>query len=172
MTHVVLVGLMGTGKTTVGKIVAERLGRPFADSDELIRLRTGRTVREIFRSEGEAVFRAHESEQLGVALASDVPAVIAAAAGVVLSGADREVLRSADAEVVWLRADPQLLVDRVGSAGHRPLLDDDPAGTLTRMARDREHLYQEVADVIVDIDGLDVPQVAEAVIAATAAEER
>ena len=57
MTHLVLVGMMGTGKTTAGKILAERLGRPFFDSDQLIESRTGRTVRQIFRDEGEAAYR-------------------------------------------------------------------------------------------------------------------
>ena len=165
MTHVVLVGMMGAGKTTVGKIVADRLGRPFSDSDELIRSRTGRTVREIFRAEGETAFRAHESAELLTALASDVPAVIAAAGGVVLSAVNREALRSAGALTVWLRADPRLLVGRVGSAGHRPLLDDDPAGTLHRMFRERELLYRGVADSVVDVDGRDVEAVVEAVLA-------
>ena len=166
MSHVVLVGMMATGKTTAGRIVAQRLGRPFLDSDELIESRTGRTVRQIFRDEGEQAFRAEESRALLDALASPVPAVIAAAGGVVLSDANREALRSADAQVVWLLADPSLLVDRVMSAGHRPLLDDDPAGTLHRMFRDREHLYREVADAVVDVDGRDVSEVIDAVLAA------
>ena len=80
--------MMGTGKTTVGKIVAQRLGRPFFDSDELIESRTGRTVRQIFRDDGEDAFRAEESRALLDALASPVPAVIAAAGGVVLSDAE------------------------------------------------------------------------------------
>lgn len=164
MTHLVLVGLMGTGKTTVGKILAKRLGEPFSDSDELIESRTGRTVRTIFREEGEAAFRAHETAALLEALASPVPTIIAAAGGVVLRDANRAALRSADARVVWLRADPELLVDRVTRAGHRPLLDDDPAGTLQRMSRDREHLYREVADAVVDVDGRDVGEVVEAVV--------
>jgi shikimate kinase len=171
MTHLVLVGMMGTGKTTVGKIVAERLGRPFFDSDELIASRTGQTVREIFLDAGEAAFRAQETQALRDALASRAPAVIAAAGGVVLSEANREALRSAGAVIVWLKADPLLLVDRVTSAGHRPLLDDDPPGTLKRMFREREHLYREVTDVVVDVDGLDVSQVVEAVIEAVEATE-
>jgi shikimate kinase len=171
MTHLVLVGMMGTGKTTAGRILAERLGRPFSDSDEIVESRTGRTVREIFRAEGEAAYRAHETRALLDALASTVPTVIAAAGGVVLAAANREALRSTDARVVWLKADPVLLVDRVMSAGHRPLLDDDPAGTLQGMFREREHLYREVADAVVDVEGRDVTQVVEAVIDAVEATE-
>jgi shikimate kinase len=90
---------------------------------------------------------------------------------VVLSAANRTALRAADATVVWLKADPLLLVDRVTSAGHRPLLDDDPAGTLQRMFREREYLYRYVADAIVDIDGRDVTQVVDAVLEAIGASE-
>ncbi len=171
MTHLVLVGLMGTGKTTVGRIVADRLGRPLSDSDELVESRTGRTVREIFLDEGEPAYRVHETRALLDALASTVPVVIAAAGGVVLSPENREALRAADACVVWLMADPAILVDRVTSAGHRPLLDDDPAGTLQRMFREREPLYREVADTVVDVDGREVSEVVEAVIDAMEAIE-
>jgi shikimate kinase len=166
MTHVVLVGMMGTGKTTAGRILAERLGAAFSDSDELIESRTGRTVKQISGEEGEEAFRAHETQALLDALASPVPHVVAAAGGVVLRESNREALRSADAHVVWLRADPALLVDRALSAGHRPLLDDDPAGTLQRMFRERENLYLEVADAVVDVDGRDVNQVVDAVVEA------
>jgi shikimate kinase len=164
VTHLVLVGMMGTGKTTVGRVLAERLGRPFSDSDELVASRTGRTVREIFHDEGEAAYRAHETRALLDALASTEPSVIAAAGGVVLAAANRGAIRSSGARVVWLRADPGLLVDRVTSSGHRPLLDDDPAGTLHRMFSERELLYREVADSVVDVDGRDVEAVVEAVL--------
>ena len=83
--HLVLVGMMGTGKTTVGTVLAQRLGRPLIDSDAEVEARTGRTVREIFETDGEAAYRALETEALVDALASPVPAVIAAAGGVVLA---------------------------------------------------------------------------------------
>ncbi len=168
MTHLVLVGMMGSGKTTVGRVLAARLGRPFFDSDQLVESRTGRTVRQIFLDEGEAAYRVHETQALLDSLASSVPSVIAAAGGVVLATANRDALRDSGASVVWLKADPALLLDRVTSSGHRPLLDDDPAGTLQGMFRDREHLYREVADSIVDVDGRDVTEVVEAVVAAIA----
>jgi shikimate kinase len=166
VTHIVLVGMMGSGKTTVGRIVAERLGLPFSDSDELVEARTGRTVRQISYDEGVAAYRILETQALLDALATSAPSVIAAAGGVVLSPTNRATLRSSDATVVWLQADPVLLVDRVTSAGHRPLLEDDPAGTLQQMFREREHLYREVADLVVDIDGRDVPDVVDAVLEA------
>lgn len=162
--HLVLVGLMGSGKTTVARIVADRLGRQVIDSDAVIEDATGRTVREIFADDGEAAFRTLETAALLDALASPVPAVIAAAGGVVLREENRAALKQANAKVVWLCATPAVLVERVTSGVHRPLLDEDPAGTLRRMHDDREELYREVADAIVLVDHRSVSEVVEAVL--------
>ena len=152
--HLVLVGMMATGKTTIGRAVARRTGRPFIDSDAQIEARTGLTVREIFEQQGEAAFRRLESDALAAALDTDEPAVIAAAGGVVLSAHNRALLETAG-RVVWLRADPRTLAHRVRPDDHRPLLAVDPLGTLTKLAHEREHLYEEVADVTVDVDRRD-----------------
>ena len=163
--HVVLVGMMGTGKTTVGRLLSNRLGRPLIDSDELIEARAGRTVREIWRSDGEPAFRVLETAALRDALADTEPLVIAAAGGVVLSEENRAALRDADAVVVWLRASPDVLVARVGRDEHRPLLDDDPAATLRRMEAEREALYRDVADLTVDTATTPPKRVAEQIAA-------
>jgi len=98
------------------------------------------------------------------ALAEPEPAVIAAAGGVVLRDENREALKRSGARVVWLAADPAVLVDRVRAGGHRPALDQDPAGTLRRMHETREPLYREVADLIVSVDGRSVGEVVEAIL--------
>ena len=98
------------------------------------------------------------------ALASAEPAVIAAAGGVVLREENRTAIKQANARVVWLCATPALLVERVTSGGHRPLLDDDPAGTLQRMHAQREKLYREVADAIVLVDNRSPADIVEAVL--------
>jgi len=146
---VVLVGMMGVGKTTVGRRIAAALDRPFADSDAVIEARTGRTVREIFEDDGEPAFREIEAEVLAEAIDAGEPAVIAAAGGVVLDPRNRELLTRAGT-VVWLRAPVEVLVGRVTRGDHRPLLADDPGGTLHRMEEDRTALYAEVADAVVD----------------------
>ena len=161
--HLVLVGMMGSGKTTVGRRLAERLGRPFVDSDEQVERRTGRTVRQIFEEDGEPAFRTLETEALTDALASTEASVVAAAGGVVMAPENRRQLQGA--HVVWLRAGAAALAERVKAADHRPLLKDDPEGVLRRLVDARRHLYEEVADVTVDVEGKDVDAVVEIVLA-------
>ena len=162
--HLVLVGMMGVGKTTAARVLADRLGRAVLDTDMVIETRTGSTVREIFAEQGEPAFRELEAKVLAEALASPEPLVIAAAGGVVLSAANRAALADSGARVVWLCADPVNLVERVRGGGHRPLLDEDPAGTLQLMFREREALYREVADAIVLVDNRSISEVVEAVL--------
>ena len=167
MTHLVLVGMMATGKTSAGRLVAAALDRPLLDSDQEIETRTGRTVREIWRTEGEPTFRRLEAEVLAEALASPEPVVIAAAGGVVLAPENRDRLLASGADVVWLRARADTLLDRLRAADdeHRPLLDDDPEGTLVRMHADRAPAYAEVSGTVVDVDDLDPDEVARRILA-------
>jgi shikimate kinase len=166
--HLVLVGMMGVGKSTIGRIVAERLGRVLIDTDAAVEHDAGRSVREIFATEGEASFRARESAALAVALESEPPAVIATGGGVVLAERNRTLLEGAAARVVWLSAEPSTLAERLrassGGAGSRPLLDGDAEGTLQRMCVEREALYRSVADAIVRVDQRSVSDVVEAVL--------
>jgi shikimate kinase len=163
-SHIVLVGMMGAGKSSVGRRLSRKLGRELLDSDEMIEARTGRTVREIWEADGEPAFRALETEVLREAIASEAPSIIAAAGGVVLSDENRSLLRGAGAHVVWLLADVDLLLDRVKAGMHRPLLDEDPEGTLRKMYEERSGLYQEVADAIVSVDNRSINDVAGAVL--------
>ena len=162
--HLVLVGLMGVGKTTVGTRLSEILGWRLVDSDAQVEARTGRTVRDIFEHDGEPVFRVLETEALRDALDAPGPTIVAAAGGVVLAEANRRLLERPNVAVVWLRADPATLVERAMTGDHRPLLARDPAGVLSQMAVDREPLYREVADVVVDVDGKSPDDVASEVL--------
>jgi shikimate kinase len=159
--------MMGAGKTTVGRLLAARLGWPHLDSDEMISRSTGKTVPEIFEERGEAGFRAEESRVLAQAATSDGPAVVSVAGGAVLSAENRKVMRRAG-PVVWLRAEVATLAERVGSGKGRPLLEDDPETALRRLEEERRPLYAEVADVVVDVDGLEAPEVVERIVAGLA----
>ena len=143
--------MMGSGKTTVGRLLAKRRGWAYLDSDEEIVKRTGRTVREIFETAGEAAFRREETEVLEEALARDEDTVVSVAGGAVLDEGNRALLAAAGT-VVWLRGPIELLAMRAARQDHRPLLDGDPAAALQRLYQKREPIYASLADVVVDIE--------------------
>lgn len=149
--HVVLVGLMGVGKSTVGRRLAKELSRPFADVDEQVELQAGMTIPTIFSDLGEETFRKAESEALAGLLRRPSPLVVAAGGGAVTGAANRAVLAETDAFVVWLRASAEFLAGRTDPT-HRPLLAKDPESTLARLLAERTPLYEEVADVAVDVE--------------------
>jgi shikimate kinase len=149
--HVLLIGMMGSGKSTTGRLLAGRLGRVFHDSDTEILSKTGMTVPEIFRRRGEAAFRAEERAVLASALASEVPAVIAVAGGAVLDPDSRRRIRQSGA-VIWLRAAPHELARRLPSGVGRPLLEHDPAGTLRLLDARRRPVYCSLANAVIDVD--------------------
>ena len=145
---IVLIGLMGAGKTSIGRRLAARLGLPFRDADAEIELAAGCTVSELFERWGEASFRDGERRVIRRLLAGD-PLVLATGGGAFMDPQTREVIRS-DAISVWLRCSLATLVRRVSGRQHRPLLHDaDPAEVLTRLMRARNPVYAE-ADIIVD----------------------
>lgn len=161
----VLIGLPGTGKTTSGRQLAKRLEVPFADSDDLVEQRAGRTVRAIFEQDGEAGFRQAEAEVIGAALTA-FDGVLALGGGAVLAAGTREALATSGVPVVWLRAEVSTLANRVGRAEDRPLLAGDPVGRLGRLAAERQAIYEGVATVVVDADQRGAKRVAVAIAAA------
>lgn len=161
--HVVLVGMMGVGKSTVGRRVAERLDRPFRDSDEEIVARSGRAVAEIFSADGEAAFRVIEASVMADLLREERPTVIAAAGGSVLDPGTRALLGGPGTTVVWLRAPVDVLVDRTATGTHRPALADDPRAALEGMEADRRAIYTEVADIVIDADA-SIDEVVDAIV--------
>ena len=156
--HIVLVGLMGSGKSTVGRLLAVLLDRPLIDNDEQIQAATGRSVAEISVREGVPVMRRLEAEVLAQALASPVPAVITAAAGTILDEESRRRLRAP--YVVWLRAEPATLATRVAADPLRPLLGDEPGPVFEMLERQRSAFYAKVTDLTVHVDGLTPADVA------------
>lgn len=163
--RVLLIGMMGAGKSTTGRLLSERLGWPYLDSDDEIERRTGRTVPEIWKSQGEPAFRGEESRVLAEACTSGGPAVVSVAGGAVMDPDNRAQIRSAGL-VVWLRADIPTLADRVGTGSGRPLLEGGPAEALGRLSAERAPIYAELADVTLDVDRLSPPEVVEGIVAA------
>lgn len=160
---IVLIGCMGAGKSAVGQALATRLSRPFIDTDAEVEARSGRSIPEIFASEGEAAFRAREREAIRWAIAQP-GAVIATGGGAVCEPANWEGWQ-ARGVVVWLRAPQAVLWERVRDQRHRPLLaGPDPQAALAGLLAAREPLYAR-ADAVVSADR-PVEAVVEAVIAA------
>jgi shikimate kinase len=163
--HLVLVGLMGAGKTTVGEECAARLHRPFVDTDRVVETTAGQTVAELFDRHGEAAFRSLERGVVADVCASPTPLVIACGGGAVLDPDNRKRLRAAGV-VVWLQASPAELGARVGATTDRPLLRGSapPATTLERLTELRAPAYNAAAHITVDTDGRSVDAVATRVI--------
>lgn len=161
--HLVLIGLMGAGKTTVGEICATRLGRPFVDVDDLVVATAGKTVAEIFAGDGEADFRRRERAAIADVIASPEALVLATGGGAVLDSDNRRALRAGGA-VVWLGAAPSVLAARVAGNDNRPLLAGDPVTTLARLADARADCYEATAHVTVDTDGRTVAEVVDRVL--------
>lgn len=149
--RVLLVGMMGSGKSTIGRLLAEATGWAHADNDELVLRATGMTPRRLLGERGEAAMRHAESEALRVGLRQPPPAIVGVAAGVILDPADREALRDGGI-VVWLRADADALAARAAGSDHRPWLDGDAYAWMTAALAEREPLYASVADHAVDTD--------------------
>ena len=163
--RVLLIGMMGAGKSTTGHLLAARLGWPYLDSDDEILRATGRTVPEIWKADGEAAFRAQESRVLAAATSSDGPVVIGVAGGAVLDPENRSRVQQAGL-VVWLRADVAVLAPRVGDGAGRPLLEGDAAEAIRRLAAARAPVYAELADLTFDVDQLSPAQVVDRIVAA------
>jgi len=160
----VLVGLRGTGKSSVGAILAVRRGWPFADADVELERSCGRSVREIFESMGEPVFRDWEERTLAELTRQSGPLVLATGGGCVLRESNRTALRRFGF-VVWLTADPTVLGERLcqdpRGVAARPALT--PLGTLTEiaaLAKSRTPFYRDVADLTLDTTSMSPAEVA------------
>lgn len=146
----------GSGKSTVGRQLARRLGLPFFDSDHLIEQRIGCSIREYFAREGEAAFRDVE-EQVLADLARGPTAVVATGGGAVLREANRRQLRDAG-RVIYLRSSPEELFRRLRHDTHRPLLQvADPHGKLRALYAERDPLYREAAHFQIETGRPSVP---------------
>jgi shikimate kinase len=163
---IVLVGLMGSGKTSVGTRLAAALGREFRDSDQELEEKYELSAAEQVARFGTEVLHDREAQVLREALAELPPVVAAAAASVVDDPDSRSALAGARAFVVWLDAPPHLLAGRIGSSDHRPHYHPDPQIMLQQQYERRAHLFREIADLTVDVSRIGPDQVAGTVLTA------
>jgi len=153
--NIFLVGLMGAGKTTVGKVLAKHLGKTFYDSDHEIESRTGVNIPLIFELEGESGFRRRETSIIEE-LTQMQDVVLATGGGAVLSKQNREAL-SQHGTVIYLRANVAELWLRTRNDKHRPLLQtENPRAKLEQLFAERDPLYRKIADIIADTGGQSV----------------
>jgi shikimate kinase len=161
----VFVGVSGAGKTTVGGLVARRLGVEFLDTDQIIAATAGKPIPDIFVDDGEPVFRALERAAVAAALA-DHPGVLALGGGAVMAAETRELL--AGRRVVFLDIGLASAVRRVGLARDRPMLAINPRARMRTLMAERRPLYEAVASITVSTDERTPEEVADAVLAMAA----
>ncbi len=162
--RILLVGMMGSGKSAVGRALAAATGFPFVDNDALVERATGRTARQLAEG-GEAALRAAEAAALREGLSVDPPAIIGVAGGAVLDPRDRRRIREGGF-VVWLRAPADVLAARAVGAAHRPWLEGDAEGWFRRAVSQRDPLYAWVADLEVDTSTATPEEAAKSIVAA------
>ncbi len=159
MDNIVLIGFMGSGKSTVGKILADRLELDFVDTDRMIEERTGRSIQQIFSDEGEDRFRDLE-KRVVASICAVANTVVSAGGGVILRRENRSLLKKET--VVYLRLTEEELLDRTARLSGRPLLRGrDRKARVRDLLSQRSHLYEQTADVIIDVEKMSASQVAD-----------
>jgi shikimate kinase len=162
LVNIALIGFMGTGKTSVGRIVAEQLRFDYLDTDELIQSATGRTIPEIFKTDGETRFRELE-EKVVAEISTRTKTVIATGGGLPVNPKNLASLKS-HALVVSLWSSPEKIWERVRHQGHRPLLhDENPQAKIRELLAAREPFYKQ-ADVLLNTELRSVREVAQQVV--------
>lgn len=141
--------MMGSGKSTIGRLLSAATTWPYIDNDALLVRAHGVTARELVADEGGAAMRQAEARALAVGVEQPAPAIVGVAAGTILDEANRDLLRSGGI-VVWLRAEADVLEERAMGAEHRPWLDSHGPSWIRDAVAERAPLYASVADIVVD----------------------
>ena len=162
--RVVVLGLMGSGKTTVGRTVERMVGWRYVDNDDALVQAHGKGPRELGAELGVEALHELEVDALAAGLQETPPVVVAAAAGVVEEPRGMDLLRSGDAVIVYLRGRLDTLVSRVRGSD-RPWVQEDPEAVLSDMLRRRELHYLEVADVVLNVDDRTPEEIAQELVA-------
>jgi shikimate kinase len=147
--RVILVGMMGSGKSTIGRLLSDATGWPYVDNDDLVLRSHGATSRQLLAERGEAAMRAAESSALALGLEEPEPVIVGAAAGTILDARDRDRMRDGGI-VVWLKAASSVLAERAAGSEHRPWLDGDAQSWMSEAVAERDPLYASAADITLD----------------------
>ncbi len=158
--HIILAGMPASGKSSVGALLADKLGRDFYDTDAMLEQEHNMDISAIFASKGERIFRKYESNTLRRTLTYE-PAVIALGGGAVLASDNRKVMQDGNL-IIYLRASVATLVKNLGDNNNRPLIkpQHNKEEQLRGMLEVREDIYQDCADIVVAVDGISAEDVA------------
>jgi shikimate kinase len=150
--RLILIGPMGSGKTTIGKLIANKLNVPFRDTDEVIVAQTGKSVSEIFLEDGEDAFRLLEKAVLRQELLSD-DTVLALGGGAPISIDAQSALRAIASPVIYFDISLASVAPRIGFNRDRPLLLSNPRGQWETLMQERRPIYEAIADKVIDVNG-------------------
>lgn len=163
--NIILIGFMGSGKSSIGRLIKTQTGRRFVDTDQLIVQETGREIAELFKTEGEPAFRERERLALKSLLGSN-HLVVATGGGIVTRPENIHLLQELGF-VVWLTAKEEVIFDRVSRNNKRPLLHTpDPRATISNLLLQRNPLYKQAAQFRIDTSNLQLAPVAQTICAA------
>ncbi len=165
---IILVGMMGSGKSTVGKMLATLLKGSFLDLDKILEFKIQMSIPQFFQERGEDAFRKAETQVLkSLLLPKDMPSVISTGGGIVLKPENRQLLKQLG-QAVWLKVSPQIIVERLSDDTERPLLqaknESEKLLKIENLIREREALYSEVASFKIEVDSLTPEQIAKKII--------
>lgn len=165
--NIILIGFMGSGKTTVGYKLSYRLRTPVEDTDKLIERREGRTISDIFKEDGEPYFRQLETDLLEEIKDRSYVRIISVGGGTPVNPHNRELLKECGT-VIYLRAKPETVYERVKHDDTRPLLQcEDPMAKIRELMEARKEAYEDCAEIIIDTDDLSMDEVLDRIVAAT-----
>ena len=165
--RLILIGPMGSGKTTIGQLVAQKLNLAFRDTDAIIEAETGKTVSEIFLEDGEDKFRALEKAVLRKELLTD-ETVLALGGGAAISIDAQSALRAIASPIVYLDISLASVAPRIGFNRDRPLLLTNPRGQWETLMQERRPIYEAVADTVIDVNNKEPEEIVSEVIASLA----
>ena len=161
--NIILIGFMGTGKSTIGRNLSQTLSYPVIDTDQLIEKQQGRSIPKIFEEEGEEAFRDIETALLK-SLQSQSGHIISTGGGIIVREENRQLLRKMG-YVVWLVASPEEIYKRTSRNSNRPLLNnEDPAGTIRKLLEARIPLYKECAHLAIETNQLNFDEITTGII--------